>query len=53
MPFVGHIFTSQAHPALEKLSGSPMCKRWDEQPLIDALVQLGWEADKGNSKSYE
>lgn len=53
MPFVGHIFTSQAHPALEKLSCSPMCKRWDEQPLIDALVQLGWEADKDNSKSYE
>ena len=46
LPFVGHIFTSQAHPALESLSSSIKCERWGEQPLVAALAKQGWDNDK-------
>ncbi len=46
LPFAGHIFTSQAHPALAELSCSPLCERWGEQSLTDALAQQGWDTSK-------
>ena len=46
LPFVGHIFTSQAHPALESLSSATKCERWGEQSLVAELAKQGWNTDK-------
>ena len=42
LPFAGHIFAQGAHPMLARLSTTPQCEQWGEQPLIDALNEQGW-----------
>ena len=46
LPFAGHIFAQGAHPMLARLSTTPQCEQWGEQPLIDALHEQGWHDTK-------